>query len=558
LFGFLHRDAKGDNPLDNPHALARWFDDLPKGDIAAAQKAVVAKLIEFNQGLHDYGKARLQTLTTLDELARDMQASLSSQYLHNPLMSAATEARLWALIHAFYFEIARSYHAFLMHYVASPSRALKPQIPLITARTLRALAAVMKWRYFHAERIDEKLWLRLHNLFLVAEFEGFQSKKFMLYSGDSRPSSCREEYAQALMLSLFSDGNLMCRQIEMIDQWLDRWSDLIQCEKVFDAERHCFYVDSSDGQGLRRVRNPDAKPAWRFVSAQRLRSKIDAAKSALEAGKDPVALGLGENFHLPDGLALLERVQDEWAPLESRERRRRPRKPGQATWDIVRDLENIFIVLQGQKGGLPSSARNVLTADEVMDLKLYGFVTDRTRAAKGRSGQSSVPEDRKGRWFQIDTSDGGIGFVAGGVGGNWAKAGRLVAVREEGSTGNWEIGVIRRVMARQDGQRVIGVQLLRGKIVCIDLEQEAMMPDPELAKHGYEVHDASHGAGDLGQALLVTDPNDNRSILLESSRYGHGREYLIRLPDATTHLVQLESIQGKGEGWLRAAYKTLA
>jgi len=558
LFEFLKRKTKSDSPLEDPNALARWFEELPAGDIAVAQKAVVAKLIEFNQSTQDYGKNKLAILRTLDERAREMQTSLCALYLGNPLMSAATEARLWALIQAFYFEIARGYHAFLMRYVANPNRGLKGDIPLISARTLRALADVIKWRYFHFERIDGKLWLRMHNLFQVAEFEGFLDKNLKLYGSDRRASSCQEEYVQALLLSSFGGGNMPARQIEMIDQWLDVWAGEVRCDKTFDPERHCLYVDTSAGQGLRRIRNPGVHSAWRYLGAAPLRAKIEEIKARLDEGKKPVTLGLGANFHPAEGMALLDRVQGEWAPLEERERRRGKREPRKGRWEIVRDLDNIFIVLQNPNGNVLGRPSSVLTQDEVMDLKLYGFVTERTKAAKAQATKQSVAPEKRDRWFQLDTSDTGIGFIVTGTGGNWAKAGRLLAMRQEGGDGDWQVGVIQRVMAHQDGQRGIGVNLLPGQIECVDMDLEAMLPNPEMMKDGYEVHDASHGLGAQGSALLITMPDGGQGVLMEASRYGHGREYLIRPNASKPHLIQLRAVQDKGDGWVIAAYEQVA
>lgn len=559
MFGFLKNNGANGNPLDSLKNITRWIKNLPVGDITSAQKSVVEKLAEFNGTRQDYSHERLAVLRGLDEQCREMQAILCAQYLRNPRMSRLLEARLWSVIQGFYLEVARGYHAFLMHLVAKPGAAkLQSQLPLITARALRAMADVLKWRYFHFERIDEKLWLRLHNLHRMAEFNAYADQNLAVYENDPRQSSCREEYLQALLLSYFGIGSLPPRQIEMIDTWLDQWAGLTRLQTQYDPQFHGFFVDIEQGQGLRRLRNPDQTPTWRYVSTVPLRAKIDEVKALLKKGKSPASLGLGEDFRSPEGLVLLDHVSDEWAPMSSRERRGQRREARQGRWEVVRDLNNIFILLLTSSCRAPGGLRTTLSAEEILDLKLYGFVTERTRENLAKTTIGTIPAEHRARWLQLDESEHGIGFAVSGVGLNWAKTGRLLAMRREGIEDAWQIGVLRRILATDSGHRVFGVHLLESQFECIDIEQEAETSDPELVRTGYVVHDATHGPGYIGYALLLTDPDNTRSLMLESARYGHGREYLIRLADGNTQLIQLDAVQEKGEGWLKAGYRVLA
>lgn len=558
MFGFLKPGKKGDNPLNSLKNVTRWVENLPTGDIFTAQGEVVAKLVEFNQSSEDFGKARLAVLRGLDEQSREMQTSLCAQYLRNPRMSKMIETRLWTSIHALYFELARAYHAFLMHFVANPGgRKIQSQVPLITARALRALADILKWRYFHYERIDEKLWLRLHNLYRMAEFEGFAEHSLILYDGDSRRTSAREAYVRAAVLSLFGNGSLVPKQIEMIDTWLDNWSGPINCDSRFDVARHDFYLDTSAGHGLSRIRNPGENPAWRYLSSAPLRARIDEVRTFLRAGKTPATLGLGEDFRLPDGYALLDLVEAELSAPEARNRRKADRQPRQGRWEIVRDIPSIYIVLRTEQLPASGGVRTTLTPEEILDIKLYGFVTERTRASQHHMTAGSIPEDQRALWFEVDESEQGIGFAVTGAGINWAKAGRLLAMRRQGGDDPWRIGVVRRVVASDAGQRVVGIRLLAGELECVELDQEPLLSDPLLARDGYEVLDTTHGSGNLVHALRLTDAN-RHALLLESARYAHARQYLIRYANASTELVQLDAVEDKGEGWLRAAYNVLA
>lgn len=211
MFGFFKRkssSADDQDPLSDLKTVSRWLENLPTGDIYSAQEQVVQNLIQFNHAGLAMSRDRLLALMHLDEQARDMQYSLCLQYLRNPRMSKVIESRLWAAIHAFYWEITRGYHAFLMDFVANPGGSrIQQHIPLIAARALRGFGDIFKWRYFRYERAEEKLWLRMHNIFRISEFDSFQQNRLKLYEQESAPSSCMDEYSRALLLSPLGTGS---------------------------------------------------------------------------------------------------------------------------------------------------------------------------------------------------------------------------------------------------------------------------------------------------------------------------------------------------------------
>lgn len=253
MFGFFKRKKGAEDPLSDLSTVSRWMDNLPVGDIYSAQEKVVQSLIQFNHAKQPMSKDRLAVLMHLDEQARDMQYTLCQQYLRNPRMSKAIESRLWTAIHAFYWEVTRGYHAFLMDFVANPGGSrIQALVPLITARAIRGFGDIFKWRYFRYERVEERLWLRQHNLYRIAEFDGFQASKFKVYRNDAQVSSCEAEYLRTLLLSPLSNGSLTPRQLEMVDRWLEKWSHLTSLDTQFDPQRHNLYVDTAQGVGLRR------------------------------------------------------------------------------------------------------------------------------------------------------------------------------------------------------------------------------------------------------------------------------------------------------------------
>jgi len=552
MFGFFKRKKtdKSEDPLSDLKTVSRWMENLPAGDIYSAQEQVVQNLIQFNHAGLPMSKERLQVLMHLDEHARDMQYSMCLQYLRNPRMSKVVESRLWTAIHAFYWEITRGYHAFLMDFVANPGGSkIQQHIPLIAARALRGFADIFKWRYFRYERAEEKLWLRMHNIYRIAEFDSFQNNRFKLYEQEAKPSSCREEYVRALLLSPLGAGSLTARQIEMVDKWLFNWSELTPLDAAYVPERHFFMVDTAHGQGLRRIRTQTStEPTYRFISTERLLAQLNDTERALKSGAVAASLGLGEDFRLPEGYDLINYVRNEWEPTNERERRISPREPAEGRCEVVHDLANICHRMQvEQEIATGVHASQSLSPEEILDIKLYGFVTERTKATVA---QRTLGRGDQGveRWAMRDRSESGIGITLKNEQSEWVRVGKLLALRID-PTSPWRIGVVRRITRQEDDWRKIGLSVMDGIPELGRLEVTL-----DHASVTYSVDDSAYGDEEAPGAVLVLPLHEEGpALILEAAKYAYGRQYRLRLPDRVT-LIQLETVMDKGDGWLMTSY----
>lgn len=550
MFGFFKRKKDDEDPLSDLKTVSRWMQELPAGDIYSAQEQVVQSLIQFNHAGLGMSKERLQVLMHLDEHARDMQFSLCGQYLRNPRMSKVIESRLWTAIHAFYWEITRGYHAFLMDFVANPGGSkIQAAVPTITARAIRGFADIFKWRYFRYEKVEEKLWLRFHNLYRISEFDGFQNNRFKLYPGDASPSSCTEEYVQALLLSPLGAGSLTPKQVEMVDHWLDNWSEHTTLDTGFDAEHHFYMVDTSKGQGLRHIRAGVNEPTFRYLATDKVLEHLRQIERALKSGAAPVTLGLGEEFRLPDGYDLLEYVANEWAPASERERRVSPRQPAQGRWEVLRDLTNICNRMRSE-GEIASGqgSRQTLSPEEILDIKLYGFVTERTKTAYQQRPQEQR-EFPLERWPLNDRSDTGLGIILQAEESDWVKVGKLLALRMDPGD-IWHLAIIRRLTRMENNQRKVGLQTLNSRAQLVQLEQE------QTHELGYSVEDGGYGNNTPSMGLIFPELEQGNFVILEPARYTHGKVYRMMLPTSDRY-IRLESAQDKGDGWLMATYTTV-
>jgi len=552
MFGFFKRKSKSNSqdPLSDLKTVSRWMENLPAGDIFSAQEQVIQNLIQFNHAGLAMSKERLQVLMHLDEHARDMQYSLCLQYLRNPRMSKVIESRLWSAIHAFYWEITRGYHAFLMDFVANPGGSkIQQHIPLIAARAVRGFADIFKWRYFRYERAEEKLWLRMHNIYRIAEFDSFHDTRFKLYEQEAKASSCMEEYVRALLMSPLSSGSLTARQIEMVDKWLSNWSEFTPLDNTFVPDHHFFIVDTSHGQGLRRIRTQtNAEATYRYISTDRLLAHLKETELALKSGAIPASLGLGEEFRLPDGYDLIHYVRNEWSPTTDRERRTSPREPTEGRCEVIHDLANICNRMRLDleiATGIHNSQS--LSAEEILDIKLYGFVTERTKTLMNQR-QMGKGDQNIERWSVRDRSDTGIGIMLKNEQSEWVRVGKILALRMD-PTAPWRVGIVRRITRQEDEWRKIGVSVFYDTPELTTIESTRDMSTVTYSMDG----SAYDGEDPISPALVFPFLSVAPAIILEASRYAHGRKYKMHLQDKVT-MIQLESVLDKGDGWLMATY----
>lgn len=553
MFGFFKKKSEDEGVLTNLKTVSRWLESLPTGDIYSAQEKVVQHLILFNHSDQEQGytKDRLQVLMHLDEKTREMQDSLGLQYLRNSRMSKSLEVRLWTAIHAFYWEVTRGYHSFLMDFIANPGGSkIQALIPQITVRGIRGFADIIKWRYFRYEKMDDKLWLRMHNLYRIAEFDRFAGTPVTAYPGELRQRTAAEEYGQALLLSPFGSGNLLPREIEMVDQWLDNWSNRIRIDTAYKADRHAFYVDTGKGQGVRRCTDVAADANLRYLATQELLARIEEVREALGKGTAPVNLGLTEDFRVPEGYSLLKQVEAAWAMPGEDDRRRGPRLPQDGRWRVIHGLANICTELSKAEFG--GNTENSLSNEEMLDIRLYGFVTERTKERLQEQERETRRQHRQDVWEQRDVSESGIAFRVDPRDSEWVKIGKLVAIAPFDEE-RWNIGIVSRLASQDKDNRLVGVKLLTSLIQAVQLKAD----DIDTTR-GYTVDEMDQVAADPQNCALLLHDGEQKRLIIDSARYSRDRRYLLRPPKADSQVIRLETVEDTGESWLKVDFNVVA
>ncbi len=537
-----------DDPLSSVKAATRWIQALPIGDAFKCQQSILNECKRFNENSTQFTKERLAVLVLLDEKAQDLQDTLVRQYLRNPRMSRSVESPLWHAVYGLYWEVARGYYTFVQLFASrSEKSAYENLIPLITLRAIRAFGHLLKWRSIRYLPAGEKLWLRLHKLYRIAESEGFHRQSMLAYADDSTPCNCESAYLHTLMLDLANSGTLYPKQLDWLDRWLNSWLASLQLDTRLNPDTPSFVIDLSADHGPRRARKPDVDKPMRFWSTSTVLLKLDELVAALHAGQTPEQLGLTENARPAESVELLEHLNHSWSALSSREQRRAPRESMKRLFDVAHGLSAITNQLKAMNEPANASPYGSgLNYDETEDVQVYGFITDRTRE---RVSHMQVPAIQHSpeveSWVMHDESECGYGAIVESRDKDWLRVGALICIKPH-EAALWQLGIVRRLSRLNDDSSSVGIESLAGTPALAMLYDT---PPPS----SYTVNGVGVGAGgaSLPHASLWLDNNTGKgSVIIDPVHFMPGKTFQVHGVPALKRIALGKPID-RSEGWIR-------
>jgi len=541
------------DPLNSLKTATRWVENLPIGDAFKCQESIFRELKRFNENSTQFTKDRLAVLMLLDEKSQDLQDTLVRQYLRNPRMSRSVESQLWHAVYGLYWEVARGYHAFALHFArGSEKSSHESQIPLITLRGIRTFGQLLKWRAIRYQPAGEKLWLRLHNLYRIAESEGFHRQPQRAYAEDTTECCCETAYLHILMLNLANSGTLYPRQLDLIDRWLDGWHKLLQLDRRQNPDAHLFVVDLSADHGPRRVRKPDAEKPMRFWGTDALLLKLNEVQAALREGSPPAQLGLTENARTAESLELLEYLQPKWSSLSSREQRRAPRESVKRLVDVSHGLSAIIGQLEAAHAPVSVSPYGTgLNYSEADDVQVYGFITDRTRERVSHMQAPASPNSPDvERWVMQDESECGYGAIVESRDKDWLRVGALLSVKSHDVT-TWRLGIVRRLSRLSDDTSSVGIETLIETPVLVTLYDTSK-------SSGYTVNGVDNSDSKVPHSGLwmASSTGGTHSMIIDPVHFMPGK--LFKIHGVPEHaFIALGKPVERSEGWIRVTVEAV-
>jgi hypothetical protein len=532
---------ESDDSLASIKATTLWLENLPLGDPLKSQQAISGELKRLNENPKQSTKAHLAVFMLLDEKSRDLQDTLKRQYLRNPRMSRPAESRLWHAVYGLYVEVAMGYHSFIpqLDDRAAGNGQRDEWIPLFTLRAIRTLGQLLKWRAVRYLPSNHKIWGRLHNLYRIAESRGFHRQPLRAYAEDTSDDSCETAYLHVLMLNQANSGTLYPRQLDLVDNWLYGWHSMLQLDDRLDARIHNFVVDLSADHGPRRVRKPDIKKPLRFWSTAVLLQRLQDIQAALKTGSAPEQLGLTENARAAESIELLDHLLQHWSRLANREQRRAPRASVKHLIEVTHGLSAIVEQIKAAETQAPDSPGDArLSQSEADDVRVYGFVTERTREQILQSkAQAALDSPDIERWVMQDESECGYGAIVESSDRDWVRIGALIGVKPHG-IGEWRLGIVRRLSRINDNTSSVGI--------------ETMMAPPSVAMLS-NTASPNPGASQMHSSLwLAGDDNQPESLWIDPLHYKPQGIFRIHGVPGREQVAMGSSIE-RSEGWMRVA-----
>jgi hypothetical protein len=418
------RGGVSDHPLEDKEDAQQLLGDLAEKGPFRALEELAAYLDAVKTAEKLKPIRAFEIVELLDRSARPFLRKLNHDYVTGSTrLTRFQQHRLWFAAHTFLTQLAEGYRFCVAKFEvgAVGAAALKPSLPKIAGRAIRACGAQLKWALLRYGPVEQQLWEHLARLYTASEALGFAPWLLTLYRGERRESSCERELLRPLMLAVSSPDGLLPVQVELADRII------AQCADAFE-------LGTRPGDGLHYVTDLAAafppgrlSPSvtvnlqTRFFGPGEAAARVARYVAQIErSGRVPEEMNLGLQLEPPVVLDTLQHLARYWSA--SLPERREPRRQRTEHVTVVHEFGEVV----ANAGGLFFESAFVSNDEE---------------------------------WIVENESQGGFGaFVPKALGG-WLRVGCLVGVRREEGVA-WGVGIVRRVVGDEQGNRYVGIQML--------------------------------------------------------------------------------------------------
>ncbi len=500
---------RSEHPLEDEQEAKNAATELASAEPLHALGQIAAYLDTVKTAEKLRPSRGIEIADLLDRAARVPQRRLNYDYVTlGRRLTRFQENRIWSAVYEYWTQLAEAYRFCLSTYEVGTlgSQALKPHLPKIIARTIRARGNQLKWALMRYDAVDLKIWEDLGRLFSMAEAYRIQANQVQIYRASQQDSSVERELLRVLTLAVSAPDSLLPIQIEITDRVINRCSEGFQ----IGAERHkalLFAFDLASPQAPCRVSSTlKASPSLRYFST------THAGKNALT----PLITSLRQHKIIPRDLNLgihpsLDEVIDTAQHLEKH-------------WSIEAPRRSVVRKVREEKVKVVHDYEEVVANAGALFLE-YPFVSnDET-------------------WILENEGGGGLGAFVAKPHGAWLRAGSLIALRTEDGVA-WSIGVVKRVSADRDRNRLVGIQTISAGGTAVTL---------------FPVSGPGWGQSSEGEICLLlpsesTTDSGEVTLLLRPGLYVSGARMEMRAHDHRYFLTPLKRIM-QGEDFEIAKFK---
>jgi hypothetical protein len=518
--------------LESPNAritLLQALRSLNRGNLAPDILTTLMQLDEQCQSILDKAEGRMKSsgrdIMAESALSRDMQN--------------------------IYQEFANGYKRFIDDYLmqSADTATVPERIKEITARSIHCHCGIATWTFFLSEALPESFWRQLHSLYLFAEQNAFDSKTLAWYDG--YPTTVANVYMRLLFLDMFNTGNLTPQQISIADKRLHDWCAEMRLERDYVNGKHHHYVNTTEATGLQKVSGiePLQLDSMRYLDTGKLGTHIDRAKMSIRDGNPDSSLGfnlaefpVGEYIDLLDKLARICPPPGGAGAQRIHDRARAKALSVELMFGMDQVMEAIRNRSANPFSNVKAASMTFDSAEEA-DIKLFGFVTDRTRLSKLESAAASSNENELP--FKLhDHSVSGFGVTTDKNTSHTIALGSIVAIRIAGDT-QWKIGTVVRKVPHIDEQILIGIEMVSSAPVPVTLH----LYDP-----GFPVDISDKSVDAL---FLPAQSGKADSLLIRSNQYSSNTQHKL-ITKKGAFVIRLNRVIKQGPHWVTAGLEVIS
>lgn len=542
--------------------------DHPMADVREARKALAGLPVDdpfksleeisfWLQSLYDLESAkfadRIAVAKLLDETAQPFQRALSRDYLAATRMNKAQENRLWGVSFEYWRRLAAVYFVCIesIDRGARGTEQLTGKLPDLTIRALRALASQIKLLHLRYRPVDERTWSDVTKLYMLAEGKLFVRELVTAAPFYQTPTSVQQEILKILMLEAAAPDRLAPAQIELADRLVGQFaSSFVMAEEPQDCT---YYFDLSARKAPARLQ-PGTRmhSVMRFFGAGSALPKLEETLRQVKLSIVPQELDVDDPGRKDELLDLLSQLLQSWSATPPQ--RKYARKAVVSRLNVVNGFSEIRRRVAGTERIVPNSRidNTDMLYQERLDLRLYGFVTEKTRQmmvdAATRAVEVKPEEDTTESWVMENISESGFGAIIPELAQDWVKVGSLLALRPENGA-EWRVGVVRRLSRTPQLKVYVGIQVLAHEPVSVRLR-------PIGTKHSVWENVAEIQAQAFLTAVLLPQSVyclEESCLLLEPGNYESNREYELIMRGEKSR-VRLTTVFEQGEDFERTGF----
>jgi hypothetical protein len=507
---------KVDHPMADVKKAREIITELP-GDPMKA----LAEITQWLESLR-YTKAfkpdRLfENIDLLDSAAKNHQRKLAQDYFATARQQKFQENRLWTSSFNFWKALSEAYLECVARFESTQTggTAFRNNLPVIVARTLRALTLQLKWVLVRYGPVDPQVWSAIGRLYQFAEASGFAAMTVAIYPGSHGGGSVRQEFLKAVMLRASSTDGLSPICQEIAERAVAHFSGGFRIDR--EPGPGCGYCfDIASGKPPYRVVSdmPKASSSARFFGAGDALSQLVRIESLVsETGAIPSDVHLGGFYDSETVMPVLKHLITYWSDNAPERIAQRRKTATQMT--VLHSMTEICAALD------PANRDELDFSDP---------------------GEA---ENTAERWIVENVSDGGYGAIIPAAKSEWVRVGALIGVKTEVAK-HWGIGIIRRVTRDEHQQRRVGIQLLSKLAIPV-----------RIGKSGGIF--ASSPSQPTDSALLLSTTPDNNGevgVVMRDGIY-NSRDSLDMIVNGKPYLLMPSRLTEGGEDFDWAMFKVM-